>query len=80
MKVNLKESDKSYLRRWAYEHTCEQVQSKFETLRQDAKDARFGTKLRAKLFAASNFLRYDKAIRQAMEDEPGDIWCGDDWE
>ena len=76
MRVPLKESDKSYLRRWAHEHTCEQVQGKAKLFREEATRMEYGIRLQAKLFAASNFLRYDKTIRQAMEDEPGDIWGG----
>ncbi len=80
MRVNFSESKQNELRRWAIEHTCEMVEAKIEKLRQDAKAAIFGTKHRARLFAVANFLRYDRAIRQAMEDAPGGIWEGDDWE
>lgn len=79
MQINLSESKQSELRRWAYENTCEVVESKIEKLRQDAKDAEYGTKDRARLFAASNFLRYDKSIRHMLEGELEDIWVGEDW-
>ncbi len=79
MKINLSESQRNELRRWAYEHTWEIVEAKIEKLRQEAKDAESGTKHRARLFAAANFLRYDKAIRQMLEGEPEDIWVGEDW-
>jgi len=79
MKINLSESQQNELRRWAYEHTWEIVASKIEMLRQDAKDAEYGTKHRARLFAVSSFLRYDKTLRRMLEGEPEDIWVGEDW-
>lgn len=79
MKYNLSESKQNELRRWAYDNTCKVVEAKIEKLRQDAKDAEYGTKDRARLFAASNFLRYDNSIRQILEGEPEDIWVGEDW-
>lgn len=79
MKYKLSESKQNDLRRWAYENTWKVLESKIEKLRQDAKDADYGTKHRARLFAASNFLRYDKTIRQMLECEPEDIWVGEDW-
>ena len=36
-------------------------------------------RLQAKLMAASNYLLYDKSIKQMLEGEPEDIWVGEDW-
>lgn len=79
MAVPLKESEKSYLRRWVYEHTYEQLQGRIKLYREEAMRMQHDVRLQAKLIAASNFLRYDKSITQMMEDEPEDIWVGEDW-
>lgn len=79
MKINLSESKQNALRQWAYENTCDVVEARIEKIRQEAKDAEYGTKHRARLFAVANFLRYDKAIRRMLEGEPEDIWVGEDW-
>jgi len=79
MKGPLKESDKSFLLRWACEHTYEQLQGRIKLYREEAMRMQYDVRFQAKLIAASNFLRYDKSIRQMWESEPEDIWVGEDW-
>ena len=74
MKGPLKDSDKSFLRRWVYEHTYEQLQARIKLYREEAMRMQHDVRLQAKLIAASNYLLYDKSIRQIMEAEPADIW------
>jgi len=79
MKGPLKDSDKSFLLRWACEHTYEQLQGRIKLYREEAMRMQHDVRLQAKLMAASNYLLYDKSIKQMLECEPEDFWVGEDW-